>query len=388
MTPEKIYAKAAWVVWVLIWPVALAFAGLCAILLTEIGDWPFDNFDLLWLICVVPIASLLYVWGLYRKRRALTRFTSAALAPLLGTRFISSRQVVRACLVMTAFVLLIAAIVGPRWGVYIEEEEAYGVDVVVALDVSRSMLARDLSPNRLTRAKEELRRQLTERNLFNRSNRLGLLVFAGATSMKVPLSLDHAFFRDTLDKVDIRSAPQGGTAIAEAIYAAAEFFASSPEKATKIILIVTDGEDHEGDPIAAAQTVYQEDGVRTFTVGAGDPTLAAGAEVPSDDTPKAKPLVYEGKIVFSKIDPQGLSRIAEVGEGRYTPLEHLSWVVEGIADMHRELLTTERRERTRPRYQWFLAACIALLCVEPFISERRRSTADLPTRTWQQEGES
>jgi len=380
-----LYPMSTWVVWVLVVPVVVVLLGAALILLTEVGSLPFDHLDLWWLAAAVPLAGAIFLYGVARRRRALDDLVSSRLAPLLASRVSPVRQALRATLLSVAIVMLVAAIIGPRWGTYLEKREAVGVDVVVAFDVSRSMLARDVKPNRLEQARREIKEQLTERSTFGRSNRLGLLAFAGSTSMKVPLTLDHPFFRDALSKIDLASAPHGGTAIGEAILSAGEFFASSPEKATKIILVFTDGEDHVGDPVAAAGEVFEDCGARTFTIGVGDASLSMGAEVPVDKTPGARSLIHDGQIVFSKLDVEGLRRIAKAGGGKYAPITDFRLLVEAISGMQKEHLTTEERKRHKPRYQWFLAAALLLLTFETVMGERRRSVVDMPTRVWQAE---
>ena len=284
-------------------------------------------------------------------------------------------------------VMLVAAILGLRWGIYLEKQKVYGVDIVVALDVSRSMLASDVKPNRLARAKQEIREQLTERAVFRGGHRLGLMAFAGTTSLRLPLTTDHPSFRSKLKDLRVGIVPRGGTAIGRAIREAADLFAKSPEQATKIILLFTDGEDHEGGADLAAKEAYEEHGIRIFTIGVGDVALSAGAQVPADESGGAKALLHDGQIVFSKLDVQALRRIAEASRGRYAALEDLHLLVDAIANMRKTELTTEERMRHRPRYQWFLAAALLLLGFETIIGERRSSIQDVPRRAWQQEAD-
>jgi Ca-activated chloride channel family protein len=268
---------------------------------------------------------------------------------------------------------------------FLEKQRVRGVDIVVALDVSRSMSADDVEPSRLERAKRDIRQQLTERAVFQHTSRLALLAFAGSTSLKMPLTTDHPSFRSKLEVIRVGSAPRGGTAIAEAIREATDLFARSPEEATKIILLFTDGEDHEGGPVEAAKVAYEEHGVRTFPVGVGDPSRTVGVQVPAGEGDSRKALLYDGQIVFSKLDVPGLQRIAEAGGGEFATIHDLRRVVDAIAGMRRAELTTEERIRHKPRYQWFLTIALVLLGFETMIGERRSSNESSPQRTWQQE---
>jgi Ca-activated chloride channel family protein len=288
-------------------------------------------------------------------------------------------------MLVTAIVMIVAALLGPRWGMYLERQRVFGIDMVVALDVSRSMLAQDIQPNRLEAAKLSIKQQLTERAALKHTNRLALLAFAGSTSLKLPLSTDHLAFRTKLEDITLGSAPRGGTAIAEAIRAATDLFAKSPEQATRIILLFTDGEDHEGGPIEAAKEAFETQGIRTFTIAVGDPARTVGAQVPSGINSTRKPLLHDGQIVFSKVNLQSLKQIAAAGQGQVATLPDLHRLVDAIGGMHKTELSNEERIRHRPQYQWFLTVALILLLLEAIVSERRASVENLPRRVWQQE---
>jgi Ca-activated chloride channel family protein len=387
MNRRVLYPFWTWCWWVLILPLAAVLFGLGLIGFTEIGNFPFDHLDSnwLWLVAVVPLAGSLFLYGLARRRRSLERFASVSLAPLLAARLSPERQAMRAGLGVWAVAFLLAAIVGPRWGTYLDKQKVHGFDVVVALDVSRSMLARDLEPNRLEYAKQAIRQQLLERPRFAESNRVALLAFAGSTSLKVPLTTDRLTFRNKLDMVRVGSAPRGGTAIAQAIRAAADLFVKSPEEATKMILVFTDGEDHEGGPVEAAEEVYRDKNILVYTIGVGDPSRTVGAEVPTVEGPGAKPILYDGQFVFSKLDEPGLRRIAEAGGGRCVPVKDLHLLVNTIAGMRKSELSVEERLRYKPQYQWFVAAALFCLGLETTLRDRRKSVEGLPQRVWQAE---
>ncbi len=374
MIRRVVYPWSSWLTWVLAVPIAAALACAALWAFTQVGDLAYDGLNYWWVLAGVPLIGLIVLFDVARRRRAVARFADA-LAPAMATQVQPGRQVARATLATFAVLCLALAIIGPRWGTYFEKLEAFGVDIVVALDVSRSMLAEDVRPNRLTRAKQEITR-LT----FTPSNRLGLLAFAGAASMKTPLTLDHAFFMNALDNIDLNSAPRGGTNVAEAIYTAEQSFAASPPNATRIILVMTDGEDHQGDAALAAKDAWENSQAHVFMVGVGDPTSPAGATVPSK--PGGPPLTYEGQIVYSKLDVAGMQQIADVGKGMYVPVESFRAVVDRIAQMDKEKLTGEERKRQRPHYQLFLVMALAALTLESLIAERRRKLVDVPVRLW------
>jgi len=384
MTHQRIYSLPHWVAAVLLGPVVALTVGLLIVVVIAPNSVQFDGLSYWWLLPVVVMLGAICMIGAMRRQRALERFTSQELVPLLADRVHGARQVLRAGMSVLAAACVMVAILGPGWGVYLEKREAYGVDIVVAMDVSRSMLASDVSPDRLERAKRMIREQLTERSASMRDNRLGLVAFAGSASMKVPLTLDHGFFRKALGELGLHSAPRGGTALAETIYSAGEFFAHSPLEATRLILLVTDGDDHEGDALEAAQSVHEDDQAMVMTIGVGDETSQAGAEVPMDaDSPR--PLLYEGQIVFSRLDADHLRKVAQAGGGQYVSLEDLPGLVNLIDGMKKSRLTSEQRQRVRPRYQWFVAAALVLLYAQALTTETRRSDQQQIKRVYLQE---
>ncbi len=385
MKNTKLYPWFPWLVWVVLLPMLLLGIGVGLLATTKIGNLPFDNLKLWWLGAAVPLASVLLVYSYYRRRRLLVRFASDGLATSLAARVSPVREAISAFLFATALLAIVAAVLGPRWGKHIEKQKVHGVDVVVALDVSRSMLATDLSPNRLEYAKTQIRQQLIERAVFRRANRLALMAFAGSTSLRVPLTTDHLAFQSQLDRIGYGSAPRGGTAIGEAIIAAADLFRTSPPDATKVVLLITDGENHEGKPVEAAKTAFEKDGIHVYTVAVGDLARSVGAQVPVSGGSSGKPLLYDDQIVFSRVDTSGLKEIAQAGGGAYASITDLHVLVNAIASLWETELATEEHERYKPRYQWFLAVALALLTLEAMMPKHRPGQAAMPMRSWQLE---
>jgi Ca-activated chloride channel family protein len=378
------YPWSIWCGWVLALPMGLLILGAALVTLTEVGNIPFDNLGALWLLAVVPASSALILYGVHRRRRALDRFSSPTLAPLLALRISPVRQAIRAALLVIAVSWLVTAILGPRWGMYLQKQKVRGIDLVVAVDVSRSMLAPDLLPNRLEFAKNVIAQQLLERPLFSDAHRLGLMAFAGSTSLKVPLTTDRLSFRSKLEALRVGSAPRGGTALGKAIVAACDLFVKSPEQATKVILLFTDGEDHEGGPVDEAERARRERGILVYTVGVGNPSFTSGVQVPGDDAKSSKPLLYDGQIVFSKLDVEGLRRIAEAGGGRFSPVGDFHAQASHLANLRGTELSAEERMRHVPRYQWFVAAALICLGLETTIREGRATQkGSAMRRVWQ-----
>ena len=384
MKPRPLYPWATWLIWTVALPLAALAGGAAVVATTDAQDLLFDRPSLWWLGALGPLAGGVFLYGLMRRRRALDRFASAKLAPLLARRVSPGRQSLRAGLLVLVVLLMVAGLIGPRWGVYLEKQKVRGADIVVALDVSRSMTASDVLPNRLELAKEKIREQLTERAIFSGVHRMALVAFAGSTSLRLPLSTDHLAFRNKLEAIRVGSAPRGGTSIAAAIQKGTDLLSRSPQEATKMILVFSDGEDHEGGAADAAREAWNERGIRVYTIGVGDPALTVGAQVLGPDGGD-RPLVHDGQIVFSKLDVGGLQQIAEAGNGRSIVIGDLSQLVDAVGRMRKSDLTTEERMRHKPQYQWFVAVAILLLMLEPVIREDRKMEKDAAIRVWQQE---
>jgi Ca-activated chloride channel family protein len=280
------------------------------------------------------------------------------LMPALG----GGRPWIKGSLLLAALGCLIVASARPRFGVYFEEVAQRGVDLVVLLDVSRSMTAEDIAPNRLERAKSDIRDLLKQLP----GDRVALIAFAGKAVVKVPLTTDQGFFLDVLDEIDTRSAPRGGSLIGDAIRKALE---SLPEHADRdgVLVLITDGEDHESLPLEAAAQAAERD-VKIFTVGLGD--SKEGSRVPlRDESGQLQYLKHQDQEVWSKMDEDLLRQIALSTGGAYIPAGTRTYDLGKIYEDHLAGLTrgelgVERRKRYRDRFQVFLGLAVILLMFE------------------------
>ncbi len=193
----------------------------------------------LWLSPLVVLVALLYIWALRRKEAMLERFASPALLRHILLGVSPTRQVVKAVLLMLAIVFMILALIEPQFGYKWHELKRTGVDIMIALDTSRSMLASDVKPTRLSTAKRKIEDLL---NILD-GDRIGLVAFAGQAFVQCPLTLDYGAFRTILDSVDTESIPLPGTAIGRAIDKCLSAF-DQKERKYKVIILITDGEDH------------------------------------------------------------------------------------------------------------------------------------------------
>ncbi len=339
--------------------------------MTEIPDFSFGNPErllLLWLL--VPLVALL-VYGSRAAGRRSSRLSSKAMFARLATTGTKGGLVTRGTLFVLGIGLLMVAASKPRFGFRYEEVKRRGVDLVVAIDVSRSMLSTDVSPNRLERAKVYVRDLMAR----VRGDRVGLVAFAGKAVPVCPLTVDQGFFLSTLGDLSPDSAPRGGTAIGDAIRSALEMMPREADRDSAMVLI-TDGEDHESFPLEAAASA-RERGVKIFTVGIGDPN--EGARVPGKDGAMA--LTYDGKEVVSKMDESMLTRIALDTGGAYVPARTGTYdlgqiYTDHLVKLRAADLSTEKRRRFVEQYQWFAAAGFVLLMLARLLQPlRRRSIA-------------
>src|SRR5690242_901565 len=223
----------------------------------------FANPTMLALLLVLPPARVAFVWWSTRKRQELmAQFIQARLLPGLVSGISTARQKFRLACLILGVAALIVALARPQWGFSWTEVKVRGVDIVVAIDTSKSMLARDIAPNRLTRAK------LAALDLMQlaKSDRLGLIAFAGNAFLECPLTIDDAAFRQSVEALDVGTIPQGGTAVAEAIQTAQSAFKEGDNH--RVLVLLTDGEDHDSGALDAAQKAAQA-GMKIYTIGVG-----------------------------------------------------------------------------------------------------------------------
>lgn len=346
------------------------------------------------LFWVVPLLALLLGYAYKKKKQTALLFFDSLMADRLMPILDASRFFRKALLLLSAFVFAVVAAAGPRFGTYYETVFQSGVDVFILLDVSRSMLAEDVVPNRLGRAKSDIQ------DLLNHitGDRVGLIAFAGKPMIKVPLTTDHGFFLQVLHSVDTDSAPRGGTAIGDAIRLALRAMPPEAERQRAMVLI-TDGDDQESIPLEAAKDAAERQ-VRILTIGLGN--SAEGGRIPLHDSAgQLTYLKYNGQEVWSKMDEAVLREIARITEGAYiaagTGTFNLGQIyadsigkMQGNADREGDH-QTERRQKLQHRYTIFLSiavVCLLLYIIAPehrplLLNEEQRKNkppSDIPVR--------
>ena len=349
---------------------ARLFAGPLVVILGGC-DVRMGNTSALWLLWLLPLLALFHVFAFRRRRQLLSRFASAVMLERLTRAVSRPRQVLKAGLVMLALAALAAALTEPKYGFSWEELERKGVDIIVAIDVSDSMLVRDAdAAGRLSRL-ERAKREITDLLRLMEGDRIGLVAFAGTAFVQCPLTLDYGAAEIFLDAIDTDLIPVKGTDLAVALEVSLEALRGGARNSLAVILI-TDGEDHSGRAVEVAEQARAE-GVRLFTIGIGRDQSA-----PIPDERGGFRRTRSGEIVMSRLDEQTLQKMALATGGRYVrsvtgdvDLEQI--YAQGIkAVLEDQDLESERRQRWEDRFQWLLAIALPFLMLEPLISERKR----------------
>ena len=328
----------------------------------------FVNPIFLYALLLLPLAALFLWWARRRRERDLTRLGNPALVQRLSSTVNWRGRRWKDALWLVVLAALLVALARPQWGSVTEMVEQEGIEVMVALDVSSSMLAQDVKPDRLSRAKMEIA------DLMERlgGDEIGLVLFSGASFVQFPLTSDYATARTFLDNARPEVISRPGTAIGDAIHTAMRGFdANRPSQ--KVIVLITDGEDHEGDALAMAETAAEQ-GIRIYTIGFGSPE---GEPIPEYDN-RGEIAGYKkdqnGEVVLSRLDEGTLQQIAEVGNGQYYRAtasgSELEVLIGELNTLQTAKLASLLEVRGIERFQFFLLIGLAALVAAELIPDR------------------
>lgn len=333
------------------------------------GKMKFARIDTAYLFWLVLGLLVFYFWVNRRRTKVLALFADKNLLSELIADFDIRKYRLKQILILSSVFFIIFALMRPQWGFKWQEIKRKGLDIIVAVDVSKSMLAEDIKPNRLERTKLTLRDFV--KNL--KGDRIGLIAFAGSAFVQCPLTVDYGGFLLSVESLDINTIPKGGTSISGAIQEAQESYERGLKK-YKVLIIITDGEDHEGDPVKAAELAKNE-GIKIFCIGIG---TSEGELIPITDERGNKIFLKDrvGNVVKSRLDETTLQKIALATGGSYVRSGVSEFGLdliykEKLSGMEKKELATKMAKQYEERFQIPLLLAFLLLAVESIISERK-----------------
>lgn len=323
----------------------------------------FAQAQYLLLILLIPVFFLIQALVLKLRARRIRKFGNEELVRQLMPSYSKSKVWVRLTLFSIGFFFFAIGLSRPQIGAKLKEHETKGAEIMIVLDVSNSMLAEDYSPNRLDRAKLAISRLVDKL----RDDRIGLIVFAGNSFVQLPITTDYVSAKMFLNSISTESVPIQGTAIGEAINTALRSFSVQSEK-SRAVIVITDGENHEDDPVAAAAQAA-EMGVRVFTIGVGSPE---GKPIPMDgELLKDK----DGNIVVTRLDEAVLQDVADAGNGLYVRAGNsefgLNPIIDDIRKMEDEKYNSIVFEEFDEQFMYFMGIALLFFVIEMLIGERR-----------------
>lgn len=329
----------------------------------------FAHSEYLIALYIVPVLIVLF-WLLYRnQKKLLAKFSDARMLKVLSPERSKVKYIIKSSIILFVYVLLILALANPQIGTRYEEVKQTGIDVFILMDVSLSMKAEDIKPNRLENAKHAVA------SLINklRGDRIGLVIFSGDAYIQFPLTTDYAAANLLLNAVSVSSVPQPGTAIGAAVRLATKSYREN-DRTQKVMVVITDGEDHEGDVLEAVKSAVEKN-ISVYTIGLGSPN---GVPIPVYNA-QGQQAGYktdkDGNTVFTRLDENILQQIAQEGRGKYyrgsNNENELESIYKDFSRLNKTEFGTLRVTDYEDRYYYFLALAVLLLIVEFFIPEKK-----------------
>ena len=320
---------------------------------------------MLWWLITIPVFVIAYIIITKRKQRQLMEFGDPELIAQLMPDASKSRPIVKFTLLIVALALLIVAAARPQYGQQEKTVKRQGIEVMVALDISNSMLAEDVAPNRLDRAKQMLSKMIDNMT----DDKVGLVVFAGEAFTQLPITCDYVSAKMFLNTISPKLIPTQGTAIGAALQTAIRSFGSQESDAGRAIILITDGENHEDDATAVAKQA-QELGIQVFVIGIGKPE---GSPIP---VPGTNDYIKDrsGQVVVSRLNEEMCQEIAQAGKGAYVRCDNTNTAMRALQQELDRIATTDLETTVyadyNEQYQSFLLIALLLLVIDCFILMR------------------
>ena len=321
---------------------------------------------MLWWLITIPVFVITYIIITKRKQRQLMEFGDPELMAQLMPDASKSRPIVKFTLLIVALALLIVAAARPQYGQQEKTVKRQGIEVMVALDISNSMLAEDVAPNRLDRAKQMLSKMIDNMT----DDKVGLVVFAGEAFTQLPITCDYVSAKMFLNTISPKLIPTQGTAIGAALQTAIRSFGSQESDAGRAIILITDGENHEDDATAVAKQA-QELGIQVFVIGIGKPE---GSPIP---VPGTNDYIKDrsGQVVVSRLNEEMCQEIAQAGKGAYVRCDNTNTAMRALQQELDRIATTDLETTVyadyNEQYQSFLLIALLLLVIDCFILMRQ-----------------
>lgn len=328
----------------------------------------FSHPEYLYFFLVVPLTIGLYWFATVLQKKAINRFGNFETLKQLMPGMSFRRGWFKTIIISVALSVIILGLAGPQFGSKLTEVKRKGIELIIALDVSNSMMAEDIQPSRLERAKQAISRLVDKLS----DDRLGLVVFAGDAYVQLPITNDYISAKMFLSTINPGIVPKQGTAIGSAINLAANSF--SPEsKTSKVIVVISDGENHEDDPVDAAKKAAEQ-GIYVYTIGIGSPQ---GSPIPASSNEPQQSFLKDkdGNVVVSKLDEETLSKVAVAGNGKYIRATNMQLGLLPLFDEINKMQKTEMKEKVYAEYddqfQYFFAFALIILLIEFLLLERK-----------------
>lgn len=325
----------------------------------------FENTNTLYLLFIIPILFLGYFVYYKNFKSRLKQFGNPNIVNQLIPYLSYSRPFIKFSLIMVGLALLIVALARPQFGSKLKEVKREGIEIVLALDVSNSMMAEDIAPNRLERAKQSISSLVSKM----KDDKIGLIIFAGDAYTQLPITADYTSAKMFLSNISPDIVSKQGTAIGEAIDLGIKSFTQN-EESSKVIVVISDGENHEGDAIEAAQRAAEK-GILVYTIGMGS---ARGALIP-DKRRGGYVKDRQGNPVTTRMNPEMLNNIAVAGGGKYFGATGgaigLSKLYAELGDLEATEIETQVYSEYDDQYAYFVLLAIILLVIEILVLERK-----------------
>lgn len=325
----------------------------------------FAHIEFLWLLLIVPLLIAAHIFYTRYKRRQLESFGDPELVSELMPNASRIRPHIKFALEIIALSLLLIALARPQYGTKEQTIKREGIEVMIALDISNSMLAEDVSPNRLERAKQMLSKLVDQMV----DDKLGLVVFAGDAFTQLPITCDYVSAKMFLQSITPELIPAQGTAIGTAIHTCMRSFGSEQSECSRVIVLITDGENHEDDAKAAAKEA-QEKGINVFVVGIGKPE---GSPIPDGQGAFKKD--KDGQVVVSRLNEDMCKEIAAAGNGMYVRVDNTNTASRAIQKELDKLATAEIETKVytdyNEQFQSFVLIALLLLVIDFFVFNRK-----------------